>query len=138
VSRLSHVSVFAAAGGPLPAGDGGYFRLLPYAISRSLIRRINAADHRPAVFYFHPWELDPGQPRIAGTSVKTRFRHYLNLHRTAPRLRKPLRDFKWRRIDRVFLDAPWCRRFLQSPEAEVIEMLEWPALCSCAGLNCRP
>ena len=87
-----------------PAGGGGYFRLMPYAVSRSLIRRVNEVDRRPAVFYFHPWELDPGQPRVRGTSLKTRFRHYLNLHRTEPRLRSLLRDFTWRRIDRIFLE----------------------------------
>lgn len=87
-----------------PAGGGGYFRLFPYALSRSLIRRVNEVDRRPAVFYFHPWELDPGQPRVAGTSLKTRFRHYVNLHRTEPRLRRLLADFTWERIDRVFLE----------------------------------
>jgi len=88
-----------------PAGGGGYFRLMPYALSRSLIRRVNRIERRSAVFYFHPWELDPGQPRIAGTSLKTRFRHYLNLHRTEPRLRSLLRDFTWSRIDQIFLDG---------------------------------
>jgi polysaccharide deacetylase family protein (PEP-CTERM system associated) len=86
-----------------PAGGGGYFRLLPYALSRWSIRRINARDRQPAMFYFHPWELDPEQPRIAGTGVKTRFRHYVNLRRTAPRLTRLLRDFRWGRADRVFL-----------------------------------
>jgi polysaccharide deacetylase family protein (PEP-CTERM system associated) len=89
----------------LPAGGGGYFRLLPYVVSRLLIRRVNEVDERAAVFYFHPWELDPGQPRIAGTSLRTRTRHYLNLKRTEPRLRALLRDFTWGRIDRVFLDS---------------------------------
>jgi polysaccharide deacetylase family protein (PEP-CTERM system associated) len=89
----------------VPAGGGGYFRLLPYAISRALIRRVNQAERRPAVFYIHPWELDPGQPRIAGTSLKTRFRHYLNLERTESRLRSLLRDFTWRRMDRTFLES---------------------------------
>ena len=88
-----------------PAGGGGYFRLMPYALSRSLIRRVNQLECRSAVFYFHPWELDPGQPRIAGVSLKTRFRHYVNLHRTEPRLRSLLRDFTWRRVDQVFLQA---------------------------------
>ncbi len=87
-----------------PAGGGGYFRLMPYVVSRSLIRRVNRIEGRSAVFYFHPWELDPGQPRIAGTSLKTRFRHYLNLHRTEPRLRSLLRDFEWHRVDHIFLD----------------------------------
>jgi polysaccharide deacetylase family protein (PEP-CTERM system associated) len=89
----------------LPAGGGGYFRLLPYVLSRLLIRRVNEVDGQPAVFYLHPWELDPGQPRIDGTSLKTRFRHYLNLHRTAPRLRSLLGDFRWGRMDRVFPEA---------------------------------
>lgn len=86
-----------------PAGGGGYFRLLPYALSQWSIRRINACDHQPAMFYFHPWEIDPEQPRIAGTGVKTRFRHYVNLRRMAPRLVRLLRDFRWSRADRVFL-----------------------------------
>lgn len=86
-----------------PAGGGGYFRLLPYALSRWSIGRINARDRQPAMFYFHPWELDPEQPRIAGTGMKTRFRHYVNLRRTAPRLTRLLRDFRWSRADRVFL-----------------------------------
>jgi polysaccharide deacetylase family protein (PEP-CTERM system associated) len=88
----------------LPAGGGGYFRLLPYAISRSLIRRINRSDQRSAVFYLHPWELDPEQPRVPRTGLKTRIRHYLNLHRTQARLRRLLGDFTWRRIDRTFLE----------------------------------
>lgn len=88
----------------LPAGGGGYFRLFPYKLSRSLIRSVNRSDRQSAVFYFHPWELDPGQPRVAGASLKTRFRHYVNLHRTEPRLRKLLGDFKWGRIDRIFLE----------------------------------
>jgi polysaccharide deacetylase family protein (PEP-CTERM system associated) len=88
----------------LPAGGGGYFRLLPYVLSRSLIRRVNEADGKPAVFYFHPWEIDPGQPRQHQAPLKARFRHYLNLHRTEPRLRALLRDFRWQRMDRLFLE----------------------------------
>lgn len=87
----------------LPAGGGGYFRLLPYALSRWLIRRVNEQDRQPAMFYFHPWEIDPDQPRVAGTDPKTRFRHYVNLARTEPRLRQLLRDFRWGRVDQVFL-----------------------------------
>ena len=88
----------------LPAGGGGYFRLLPYNVSRALIRRVNEIDRRPAVFYFHPWELDTEQPRISGTSLKTRFRHYHNLQQVQPRLHSLLRDFKWQRIDKTFVD----------------------------------
>lgn len=87
----------------LPAGGGGYFRLLPYALSRRLMRRVNQADGQPAIFYFHPWELDPGQPRPAGIGLKTRFRHYINLGRMDARIRSLTRDFAWDRMDRIFL-----------------------------------
>lgn len=87
----------------LPAGGGGYFRLLPYIVSRWSIRRINVIDREPAMFYFHPWEIDPDQPRIAGISAKTRFRHYVNLRQMEPRLARLLQDFRWDRADRVFL-----------------------------------
>jgi polysaccharide deacetylase family protein (PEP-CTERM system associated) len=90
----------------VPAGGGGYFRLLPYFLSRALIRRVNQTERQPSVFYFHPWEIDPGQPRVPGTRLKTRFRHYLNLSRTEARLQRLLRDFRWRRIDEVFLGRP--------------------------------
>ena len=86
-----------------PAGGGGYFRLLPYALSRWSIRRVNQVDEQPASFYFHPWELDPDQPRVHGIGMKTRFRHYLNLHQTERRLRRLLADFHWDRFDRVYL-----------------------------------
>lgn len=92
------------AGMNFPAAGGGYFRLLPYPVSRALIRRVNRVDRRPALFYFHPWELDPGQPRIPGTRPKARFRHYVNLHRTEGRLRRLLADFAWRRMDELFLN----------------------------------
>jgi polysaccharide deacetylase family protein (PEP-CTERM system associated) len=85
-----------------PAGGGGYFRLMPYSVSRWLIQRVNEVDGRPAIFYFHPWELDPGQPRVPGVGTKTRLRHYLNLHRTEHRLRRLLSDFRWDRVDRIF------------------------------------
>ena len=86
-----------------PAGGGGYFRLLPYAVSRWSIRRINARDRQPVMFYFHPWEIDVGQPRVHGTAFKTRFRHYTNLRRMAPRIVHLLREFRWSRADAVFL-----------------------------------
>jgi len=87
----------------LPAGGGGYFRLLPYALSRWSIRRINAVDRMPAMFYFHPWEVDPDQPRVPNIPAKTRFRHYVNLRRMMPRLSRLVQDFRWDRVDRVFL-----------------------------------
>jgi polysaccharide deacetylase family protein (PEP-CTERM system associated) len=86
-----------------PAGGGGYFRLLPYPVSRWLIRRVNDGEGRPAIFYFHPWELDPGQPRVPGVGLKTRFRHYVNLDQTEHRLRRLVADFHWNRVDRLFL-----------------------------------
>lgn len=85
-----------------PAGGGGYFRLLPYAVSKLAIDRVNAKDGHPAIFYFHPWEIDPGQPRIAGADVKTRFRHYVNLSKTEARLRRLTRERRWGRVDEVF------------------------------------
>jgi polysaccharide deacetylase family protein (PEP-CTERM system associated) len=86
-----------------PSGGGGYFRLLPYALFRRGIRRINEREKRAAVFYFHPWELDPEQPRPNGLSFKSRFRHYLNIDRMEERLSRLLEDFRWDRIDRIFL-----------------------------------
>jgi polysaccharide deacetylase family protein (PEP-CTERM system associated) len=90
----------------LPAGGGGYFRLMPYKFSKWMIHRVNRIDKKPAVFYFHPWEVDPEQPRVPGVGRKTHFRHYVNLHRTEPRLRQLLTDFRWDRVDRVFLAQP--------------------------------
>ncbi len=87
----------------LPSSGGGYFRLLPYAMSRWLIGRVNAADREPAVFYFHPWEIDPGQPRVAGIDAKTRFRHYVNIPRMEAKLQQLLGDFRWGRMDHIFL-----------------------------------
>jgi hypothetical protein len=74
-------------------------------VSSWSLKRIHRVDGRPAVFYFHPWEIDPGQPRVPGLSAKTRFRHYLNLNRTQGRLARLLRDFRWDRVDRVFIDG---------------------------------
>lgn len=88
-----------------PSSGGGYFRLLPYAMSRWMLRRVNAEDRQSAVFYFHPWEIDVDQPRVAGIDAKTRFRHYLNIDRMEGRLQMLLGDFRWDRMDRVFLGA---------------------------------
>jgi polysaccharide deacetylase family protein (PEP-CTERM system associated) len=89
-----------------PAGGGGYFRLFPYALSRSLLRRINSHDGQAGIFYFHPWELDPEQPRQSGIGFKTRFRHYVNLGRTEARIEALTRDFQWGRMDHIFLEQP--------------------------------
>jgi polysaccharide deacetylase family protein (PEP-CTERM system associated) len=100
------VTTVAVGGRKLPCSGGGWFRLLPYAASRWAMRRVNQADGAPCVFYFHPWEIDPEQPRVPGLSAKTRFRHYLNLDRTEARLRRLLTDFNWSRMDETFLGTP--------------------------------
>jgi polysaccharide deacetylase family protein (PEP-CTERM system associated) len=87
----------------LPSSGGGYFRLLPYAVSRWMLQRVNREDRESAVFYFHPWEIDPSQPRVAGIDAKTRFRHYVNIGRTESRLHSLLADFRWGRMDQIFL-----------------------------------
>jgi len=88
-----------------PSSGGGYFRLLPYAMSRWSLGRVNAREGRAAVFYLHPWEIDPGQPRVPGLSLKSGFRHYLNLARMERRLERLLGDFAWGAMDEVFLGA---------------------------------
>lgn len=90
-------------GQTLPCGGGGFFRLWPYALSRWALRRVNQGDQQSGIFYFHPWEIDPDQPRQPGINLKTRLRHYLNLSRMERRLQALLRDFRWDRMDRVFL-----------------------------------
>ena len=87
----------------LPSSGGGYFRLLPYPLSRWMLRRVNEQDREAAIFYFHPWEIDAGQPRIAGIDAKTRFRHYVNIPRMERRLQSLLGDFRWGRMDEIFL-----------------------------------
>jgi polysaccharide deacetylase family protein (PEP-CTERM system associated) len=85
-----------------PAGGGGYFRLLPYAVSRWLIRSLNEDERMPCVFYTHPWEIDAEQPVQHGVSLKTRFRHYTNLERMESKLERLLTDLEWGRMDGVF------------------------------------
>lgn len=89
----------------LPAGGGGYFRLLPYGVSRWCLKRVNAVDRQPCIFYFHPWEIDPDQPRQKGLSLRTRFRHYVNLSTMERRILALLKDFHWDRLDCIFLDS---------------------------------
>jgi polysaccharide deacetylase family protein (PEP-CTERM system associated) len=96
---LSTVRLF---GRNFPCSGGGYFRLLPYAISSRAMRRVNRADGLPCIFYLHPWEIDPDQPRQAHVSWKSRFRHYTNLSRTEGRLKRLLREFPWGRMDEAF------------------------------------
>ena len=86
-----------------PSGGGGYFRLLPYTLSRMNLKSVMERDKRACIFYFHPWEVDPGQPKIPGARLKTQFRHYTNLSRMERRLERLLRAFTWRRVDEVYL-----------------------------------
>jgi polysaccharide deacetylase family protein (PEP-CTERM system associated) len=94
--RITEVPGSTTRVGPanLPIAGGGYFRLLPYAWSRWGIQRVNGVERRPVVFYLHPWEIDPAQPRLPAGFVG-RLRHYRNLDRTEARLRQLLRDFAW-------------------------------------------
>lgn len=89
------------AGRNLPASGGGWFRLLPYAISRGLLNRFHGETGQSAMFYFHPWEVDPEQPRIPGAPLKSRLRHYINLNRMEAKLDRLCADFRWDRADRV-------------------------------------
>jgi polysaccharide deacetylase family protein (PEP-CTERM system associated) len=88
----------------LPCAGGGYFRLVPYGVYRAALRHFHRREARPALFYFHPWEIDPGQPRVNGLSRLSRFRHYLNLDAMHGRVERLVRDFAWDRVDRVFAD----------------------------------
>jgi len=87
----------------MPCGGGGFFRLYPYVFSRWALKQVNDKDKQSGMFYFHPWEIDPDQPRPSGLSAKARFRHYLNLHRMEHRLTRLLNDFSWGRMDHIFM-----------------------------------
>ena len=100
------ITTVKMGGRHLPAGGGGYFRLLPYALSRWMMEKVNREDGESALFYFHPWEIDTDQPRPEGLGAKARFRHYVNIDRMERRLVQLARDFKWDRMDRIFLDKP--------------------------------
>lgn len=86
-----------------PSGGGGYFRFFPYSVSKNLIKTVNKSEQRSAIFYLHPWEIDPEQPKQSNLSAKTNFRHYINLKHTYRRLGKLLQDFRWGRMDHIFL-----------------------------------
>ena len=97
------LSTVRLGGRNLPCGGGGYFRLFPGWLTRRAIAQVNRREGRACVFYFHPWEIDPGQPRQKGVSLRTRVRHYSNLGRMEAKLECVLGAFAWDRIDRVFL-----------------------------------
>lgn len=95
------VSTIRLLGCNWPVAGGGYFRLTPLPLTSWAIRRINR-EHRPAVVYLHPWEFDREQPRVAAASRRSRFRHYINLSRTAGRLRRLLEQFSFGPMEDVF------------------------------------
>jgi polysaccharide deacetylase family protein (PEP-CTERM system associated) len=86
----------------LPCAGGGWFRLAPYTLFRAGLRRVNRGEGRPGIFYFHPWEVDPGQPRVPEAPRLSRFRHTVNLAAMEGRVARLLRDFAWTRMDRAF------------------------------------
>jgi polysaccharide deacetylase family protein (PEP-CTERM system associated) len=86
----------------LPCGGGGFFRFYPYVLSKWAFNHVNNKENEPGVFYFHPWEIDPEQPRQLGLSLKTQIRHYLNLSRTENRIKRLLADFEWDTMANVF------------------------------------
>ena len=97
------ITTLSIGGRQVNCGGGGWFRLFPYAFSRWALNCVNRGEGQPAIFYLHPWEIDPEQPRPEGLDPKTRFRHYLNLNRTYNRLEQLLVDFQWGRMDEIFL-----------------------------------
>jgi len=84
-------------------GGGGWFRFFPYAFTRWALKQVNEREQSACIFYFHPWEIDEHQPKIDDLGHKTRFRHYINLHKTHSRLEQLLDDFSWGRMDEIFL-----------------------------------
>ncbi len=87
----------------IPCGGGGFFRFYPYCFSKWALNKINKTEKQPSIFYFHPWEMDPAQPRQKNVNLKTRFRHYLNLSKMESRIDSLLSDFQWDTMDNVFL-----------------------------------
>jgi polysaccharide deacetylase family protein (PEP-CTERM system associated) len=95
------VTTVEIAGRRMAAGGGGFFRLLPYRFSDWAIRRVNRAENRPAIFYFHPWEIDPGQPRVSAAPLRSKLRHYSRLSAMRPKLLKLFKSHAWGRTDAV-------------------------------------
>jgi polysaccharide deacetylase family protein (PEP-CTERM system associated) len=102
-SDLIEIPVTTAllGGKRVAAGGGGFFRVLPYAFSRWAIRQVNRREQRPAVFYFHPWEIDPDQPRVGHAPMRSKLRHYTNLDKMAEKLTGLVHEFAWGRMDMI-------------------------------------
>jgi polysaccharide deacetylase family protein (PEP-CTERM system associated) len=95
------ISTLRICGQNIPISGGGYFRLSPYSLIKKGLKRINEVEKKPFIFYLHPWELDFEQPRIDSISVLSKFRHYVNLHKTEERFKKLLVDFRFLTISDV-------------------------------------
>ena len=102
------VTTARLAGRTLAAGGGGFFRLLPYQFSRWAVAQVNAAQ-QPAIIYFHPWEVDPSQPRVANAPLRSKLRHYTNLRVMAAKLERLIGDFAWGRVDEIVRDMQAAR-----------------------------
>ena len=113
------VTTAILGGRRVAAGGGGFFRVLPYGFSRWAIRQVNRREARPAVFYFHPWEIDPEQPRVPDAPMRSKLRHYTNLDKMAGKLRELVHEFRWGRMDMVALrEGARTVSFEQSHEVE--------------------
>ena len=97
------ITTIRLSGRNFPSSGGGYFRLLPYFLSKMMINKVLLDDKQSAMFYFHPWEIDTEQPKISGLDIKTKFRHYVNIKHMENKINKLLTDFSWDRVDKVFL-----------------------------------
>ena len=95
------VTTVNAGGRVLAAGGGGFFRLLPYALYKQSIRKMQRDDGHGAIFYFHPWEIDPEQPRVKDAPIRSKLRHYTNLKAMRAKLLRASQDFKWGRVDEL-------------------------------------
>lgn len=84
-------------------GGGGYFRLYPYWLSKRRIENFHQTEKQPYSFYFHPWEIDPEQPKIKDASTKSKLRHYLNLSRMENKIVRLLKDYEWSTMENVYL-----------------------------------
>ncbi|MGB3738727.1 MAG: XrtA system polysaccharide deacetylase [Pontixanthobacter sp.] len=110
------VTTAILGGRRVAAGGGGFFRVLPYAFSRWAIRQVNRREGRPAVFYFHPWEIDPDQPRVPEAPIRSRLRHYTRLQAMAPKLCNLVHEFAWGRMDLIaYREAAAASYFGHSP-----------------------
>jgi polysaccharide deacetylase family protein (PEP-CTERM system associated) len=109
------LSTVRICGQNFPISGGGYFRLLPYPLIKKGLRRINDEEERPFIFYIHPWEIDPDQPRLNSISFRSRFRHYVNLHKTESRFKKLLSDFRFSAISDLLNGSTATQQHFSNP-----------------------